>query len=236
MHGLETALGEVRRLAQALDARPPAARVAICPPATLLSRLSQAVSGTRIEVGGQDCRPENSGPFTGDIAPEMLVDAGATLVILGHSERRTLHHETDAQVSAKVAGALRAGLAPVVCVGESLEDHRAGRAVRTVERQVRGSLAGAPLRAPLAIAYEPLWAIGSGQVPTLHEIEEVHRAIRFNLVEMFGESGRSIPLLYGGSVKGSNAAEILACENVDGALVGGGSLRAADFIAIIHAA
>jgi len=236
MHGLESALEEARIVAAEMEARPPSARVAIFPPATLLSRLTQALAGLSIEIGGQDCRPEPCGAFTGDLSPEMLADAGASLVILGHSERRAYHGESEALIAAKVAGALRAGLEPVVCVGETLDQRRAGLAVATVERQVRGCLAGAPAGRRIVVAYEPVWAIGSGLTPDVGEIDVVHGAIRRALESHLGSAGRDVPILYGGSVKGANAAEILAADHVDGALVGGASLKASDFIDIIQAA
>ncbi len=236
MFGLEDALAQVRALAGFLEANPAAARVAICPPATLLARMAALVAGTSIEIGGQDCRAEASGAFTGDISAEMLVDAGARLVILGHSERRAYHNETDAVVAAKVEGALRAGLEPVVCVGESLEERRAGQAVGVVGRQLRESLPLSLAGHAFAVAYEPVWAIGSGLTPTLEEIEAVHLAIREGLIGLLGPAGAGTPILYGGSVKPANAAEILSAPDVGGALVGGASLKAADFIAIIRAA
>jgi triosephosphate isomerase len=236
MHGVESALDEARLLAAAVEERSPSARVAIFPPATLLSRLAHVLAGAPIEIGGQDCRPEPCGAFTGDISPEMLVDAGAGLVILGHSERRAYHHENDALVAAKVAGALRAGLEPVVCVGESLGERRAGLAVATVERQVQACLADVSGGRSVVVAYEPVWAIGSGLTPSLSEIEAVHGAIRGALQSLLGPAGSAVPILYGGSVKGANAAEILAAKHVDGALVGGASLKTSDFIAIIQAA
>jgi triosephosphate isomerase len=236
MHGLGPALGEARVLAAAVEARSPSARVVIFPPATLLSRLAQALAGLPIEIGGQDCRPESCGAFTGDVSPEMLIDAGARLVILGHSERRAYHHESDALIAAKVEGALRAGLEPVVCVGESLDERRAGLAVATVERQVKACLAGVPSGRSIVVAYEPVWAIGSGLTPGAGEIEAVHGAIRRAVREVLGAAGDATPILYGGSVNGANAAEILAGEHVDGALVGGASLKASDFIGIIQAA
>jgi triosephosphate isomerase len=235
MHGLAPALDEARVLAAAVEARSPSARVAIFPPATLLSRLAHALAGLPIEIGGQDCRPEPCGAFTGDVSPEMLIDAGASLVILGHSERRAYHHESDALIAAKVEGALRAGLEPVVCVGESLDERRAGLAVATVERQIKACLAQVPSGRSLVMAYEPVWAIGSGLTPGVSEIEAVHGAIRGALQTALGPAGGTVPILYGGSVKGANAAEILSAENVDGALVGGASLKASDFIAIVQA-
>lgn len=236
MYGLESALDEARLLAAAVEEKSPCARVAIFPPATLLSRLADALAGLPIEIGGQDCRPEPGGPFTGDISPEMLVDAGASLVILGHSERRAYHHEDDDLIAEKVAGALRAGLEPVVCVGESLDQRRLGVAAETVERQVRACLAQAPTGRNIVVAYEPVWAIGSGLTPTILEIEAVHGAIRGALEAVLGTGGQAVPILYGGSVKSANAAEILAGDQVDGALVGGASLKACDFIPIIQAA
>jgi len=236
MHGLDASLDEVRLLAGSLEARSPLARVAIFPPATLLSRLAQVVAGLTIEIGGQDCRPEPCGAYTGDISPEMLVDAGATLVILGHSERRAYHQEGDDLVARKVAGALRAGLEPVVCVGETLEQRRLGMAAETVERQVRACLANFLGERPLVVAYEPVWAIGSGLTPTIAEIEAVHGAIRGALQGLLGNPGRAVPILYGGSVKADNAAAILRADHVDGALVGGASLKASDLLGIIEAA
>jgi triosephosphate isomerase len=236
MHGLESTLDEARRLAAAVETRSPSARVAIFPPATLLSRVAKALEGLPIEIGGQDCRPESCGAFTGDISPEMLVDAGARLVILGHSERRAYHNEGDDLIAEKVAGALRAGLEPVVCVGESLDERLLGVAAETVERQVRACLAQVPAGRDIVVAYEPVWAIGSGRTPTVGEIKVVHRAIRGALEEVLRPAARAVPILYGGSVKGANAAEILKIDEVDGALVGGASLKASDFIDIIQAA
>ncbi len=235
MYGLESSLDEVRAMVEALEARPAAARVAICPPATLIHRLTELVGGTLVEVGAQDCRAEPQGAFTGDVAAEMLADAGAALVILGHSERRAGYGETDALVSAKVDAALRAGLEPIVCVGETLAEREAGRTLEIVTGQVRGSLPDTLAGKSFAVAYEPVWAIGTGLTPTLEQIGEVHAAIRATLVEGFGEQGRGVPILYGGSVKPNNAVEILRTADVGGALVGGASLKAADFIAIFEA-
>jgi triosephosphate isomerase len=209
--------------------------VAICPPATLLAAMAARLTGRGIEVGGQDCRAEAGGAFTGDLAPEMLVDAGASLVILGHSERRAYHGETDADVAAKVIGALRAGLEPIVCVGELEVERDAGRAVEVVTSQLAGSLPDALADRAFCVAYEPVWAIGSGRTPTVDQIGEVHLAIRRDLARRFGAPGKTIPILYGGSVKPSNAAEVFTAQEVGGALVGGASLAAADFAAIIQA-
>jgi triosephosphate isomerase len=236
MNGLDAGLVEARAVAAAMEARSPAARVAICPPATLIHRLAEALAGTGVEVGGQDCRAEAAGAFTGDLAAEMLADAGAGLVIVGHSERRASYGETDALVAAKAGAAHRAGLEPIVCVGETLSEREAGRTLPVVTGQVRGSLPEVLAGTPFAVAYEPVWAIGTGLTPTLEQIEEVHVAIRAVLVEMFGDHGARVPILYGGSVKPSNAADILKLRDVGGALVGGASLKAADFLGIIEAA
>jgi triosephosphate isomerase len=235
MNGTFVALDEVRALAAALEEAPARCEVALCPPATLVRLMADLAAGCGILVGGQDCRAEAGGAFTGDISAEMLADAGAELVILGHSERRAGHGETDAVVAAKVEGALRAGLRPIVCVGETLEEREAGWAIGVVTGQVEDSLPEALAGKAFAVAYEPVWAIGSGLTPTIAQIEEVHGAIRGVLVRRFGEAGARVPILYGGSVKPANAAEILAAAEVGGALVGGASLKAADFLPIIRA-
>jgi len=236
MNGLTESLDQARALAAALDAHPPAARVALCPPATLIQRMADLLAGSSIVVGGQDCRSEAKGAFTGDISPEMLIDAGATLVILGHSERRALHGETDAMVADKVRGALRVGLEPIVCVGESLEQRRAGSAVEIVRAQLASSLPAELAGRAFCVAYEPIWAIGTGEIPTLAQIAEIHGAIRADLREQFGDSAGLAPILYGGSVNPGNASEVLHTSDVGGALVGGASLKAADFDAICQAA
>jgi len=236
MNGLTGDIAEAAALTQALGDEPATCRVAVCPPATLVDRLSQAVAGGAVEVGGQDCHAEDSGAFTGSVSAAMLVDAGATLVILGHSERRAGFGETDADVAAKVEAALAAGLEPIVCVGETLEQRQAGDAVAVVSKQVASSLPQSLSGKAFAVAYEPVWAIGTGLTPTLEQIEEVHAAVRAAMVARLGEGGQAAPILYGGSVKPSNAAEILAVAEVGGALVGGASLKADDFLGIIRAA
>jgi triosephosphate isomerase len=236
MNGVAASLGEAAALKEALIAEPAACRVALCPPATLIHRLATTVGAGAVEVGGQDCHAEASGAFTGSISAEMLTDAGATLVILGHSERRAGFGETDADVAAKTEAALAAGLEPIVCVGETLAQREAGDAVAVVSGQVIGSLPQSLSGKAFAVAYEPVWAIGTGLTPTLEQIEEVHAAVRAAMVERLGEGGRTAPILYGGSVKPSNAAEILNVPEVGGALVGGASLKAADFLGIIRAA
>lgn len=236
MNGLGASLGEAEALAKALQEQAAACRVALCPPATLTERMARALEGGTVELGGQDCHAEASGAFTGSVSAAMLADAGATLVILGHSERRSGFGETDADVAAKVEAALAAGLEPIICIGETLAEREAGQAVAVVSRQVAGSLPDSLSGKAFAVAYEPVWAIGTGLTPTLEQIEEVHAAVRAAMVAKLGEGGRVAPILYGGSVKPSNAAEILAVAEVGGALVGGASLKAEDFLGIIRAA
>lgn len=221
---------------QDLAATPTSARVGLCPSATLVERMARTVAGSRIEVGGQDCRVESAGAFTGSVSAPMLKDAGASLVILGHSERRQEFGETDALVSAKAGAALAAGLAPIICVGETLAQREAGEAVAVVRQQILGSLTDDLKGTDWALAYEPVWAIGTGLTPTLEQIAEIHAAARDAIVERLGAGAAATPILYGGSVNPKNAAEILAVENVGGALVGGASLKAQDFLAIIRAA
>lgn len=235
MNGLGASLAEVEALRAALAEAAPACRVALCPPATLVERMART-AGQGIEVGGQDCRAETHGAFTGDVSAAMLKDAGATLVILGHSERRQGYGETDALVSSKAEAALAAGLSPIICVGETLEQREAGRAVEIVRGQIMGSLPQSLAGRDFAVAYEPVWAIGTGLTPTLEQIEEVHRAVRAAMIERLGLAVAATPILYGGSVKPDNAREILAVPEVGGALVGGASLKAADFLGIIRGA
>ncbi|WP_298742926.1 triose-phosphate isomerase [uncultured Brevundimonas sp.] len=236
MNGLAAHLGEFAALRRSLDDQPAACRVAVCPPATLVERMAAAARGGSIEVGGQDCRAETHGAYTGGISAEMLRDAGARLVIVGHSERRQEFGESDLLVSAKAEAAVRADLAPIVCVGETLEQREAGRAVEVVRAQVANSLPRAVSGHDFAVAYEPVWAIGTGLTPSLEQIEEVHRAVREAIIERLGLAGAAAPILYGGSVKPDNARDILSAAEVGGALVGGASLKAADFLPIIRAA
>ena len=236
MFGLGGAVQEAQKVVQDLAARPARARVAICAPATLVERLARAVQGSAVIIGGQDNHTEASGAFTGDISAEMLADAGARLVILAHSERRSYYGETDALAAAKARAALRAGLEPVICVGETLEERQAGRTLEVICGQTKASLPPELAGVPFALAYEPVWAIGTGLTPTLEQIEEAHVALRQALVEALGAAGAAAPILYGGSVKPANAVEILKAREVGGALVGGASLKAEDFLAIIRAA
>ena len=233
MNGTTAALAEVSALLAAHPA--PACEMLLCPPATLIAPMAAAAKGSVLQVGGQDCHAKAAGAHTGDISAPMLVDAGASHVILGHSERRADHFESDAMVRAKAEAALTAGLVAVICVGESEAQHDDGQTLAVIGAQLAGSVPDGASAANLVIAYEPIWAIGSGRTPTLAEIEQVHGAIRARLTARFGTAATGIRLLYGGSVKPSNAAEIFAVPEVNGALVGGASLKAADFGAIVAA-
>ncbi len=204
----------------------------VCPPATVLQAAAKALGGSAVAIGGQDCHPESHGPHTGDISAPMLRDAGATWVILGHSERRTDHNETDDLVRAKVMAAVAAGLIPIVCVGETAEQRQGGRETEVVGWQILGSL---PKDFAGVVAYEPVWAIGTGVVPTDADVAGMHAFIRGELRRELGEHGAAIRILYGGSVKSSNAAGLLALPEVGGALVGGASLDAREFLAIAKA-
>jgi triosephosphate isomerase len=233
MNGALASIDEARAVAAGVGGC--SGRVAICPPTPFIYPMSQALAGSDVLVGAQDCHYEESGAFTGDVSAEMLADVGATLVILGHSERRAGYGETDELVANKVRAAVRAGLEPIICVGETLDQRKAGDALKVVTGQVRGSLPRELDRKAFSVAYEPVWAIGTGLTPTISEIEEVHTAIRATLRDLFGADGDKAPILYGGSVKPSNAGEILHAAEVGGALVGGASLKAADFLGIIQA-
>ena len=231
MNGVAVDLAEIASIAGAGAGAGQGVDVALCLPATLIERAVRSVPGCAI--GGQDVHQATSGAHTGCISAAMLLDAGARLVIVGHSERREEQGETNADVRAKAETALAAGLDVILCVGESDAVRVAGNAVATVAAQLDASL---PVRALDAIAYEPIWAIGTGKIPSLADIAEMHAALRARLVSAYGAAGESIRILYGGSVKASNAADIFAIPDVDGALVGGASLKAADFVPIIEAA
>lgn len=234
MHGLGAQLTEIAGIAAAVHRRPPAADVLICVPATLLSRAVNTAAG-RIALGGEDCSAEASGAFTGDTSAEMLTDAGGVAVIVGHSERRSLHHETDAIVAAKAKAAWRAGLSTIVCIGESGAQRRNGDAQLVISHQIAGSLPADLARSgAVSIAYEPLWAIGSGDVPAPAEIVEMHRHVRACLTTLAGPAGTTIRILYGGSVTAHNAGEVLALAEVDGVLIGGASLLAKEFDAVLR--
>jgi triosephosphate isomerase (TIM) len=206
--------------------------IMVCPPATLLAELAVAARDSPMRIGGQDCHAEPAGAFTGDIAAEMLKGAGASAVIVGHSERRTYHRETDADVRAKALAARRAGLLAIVCVGETRAEREAGRALDVVGKQLDGSLPDGATAENLVVAYEPVWAIGTGLTPTPVDVAEMHGFIRGNLAERFAAAGEGIRILYGGSVKASNAKDLMGVADVDGALIGGASLKADEFLAI----
>jgi len=233
MNGTGESLAEIDALATAFPA--PGCDVLICPPATLLSRMSDRASGTAIATGAQDCHANQSGAHTGDTAAEMIADAGGTYIIVGHSERRTDHGESNDTIRAKAEAAWRAGLVAVVCIGETLDERDANKTIDVVSNQLANSVPDNATATNTVVAYEPVWAIGTGKVPTLDEIAAVHDEIRTQLTQRFGADANGIRLLYGGSVKPSNAAEIFATSNVDGALVGGASLKASDFGGIITA-
>ncbi len=237
MNGTAAAIAEIAAMAAAartLDH----VRVAVCPPATLIDRARVAAGTGPLIVGAQDVHAEPAGAFTGSVSVAMLADAGAKLVIVGHSERRADYGETDPHVRAKAEAVLAAGLIAVVCVGETEAQRDAGATLGVIAEQLAGSMPGmAPSGSgDLAVAYEPVWAIGTGRTPTLDQVAEAHTAIRAVLVARYGEAGAATPILYGGSVKPSNAAALLHVANVDGALVGGASLTAAEFLAIVRAA
>jgi triosephosphate isomerase (TIM) len=228
MNGVSTELVQVEALARELRTNAPQCDVLVCPPATLISRAVQ-VGGADVMFGGQDCHAEASGSFTGDVSAEMLRDAGAQAVIVGHSERRRLHGETDSMVAAKTNAAWRAGLVAIVCVGETIAERESGKADAVCEAQLSVSLPTGATPENTAVAYEPVWAIGTGMTPTSAEICAMHAHIRAIL-------GSGVRILYGGSVNAENAGDILRLRDVGGALVGGASLRASDFLKIVRAA
>jgi triosephosphate isomerase (TIM) len=237
MNGLGGALGEAGRVRDGLGQAgfAPGVDAMICPPATLIAALAREAVGSRLQVGGQDCHARPSGAHTGDISAEMLKDAGAVAVIVGHSERRADHGERDHDVKAKALAAHRAGLAAIVCVGETAGERRAGLTLAVAGRQLAASLPEKARAGDTIVAYEPVWAIGTGLTPTPADVAEVHDFLRGVLAERFGTEGRAMRILYGGSVKPDNARALLVIDNVDGALVGGASLKADDFLAIVAA-
>jgi triosephosphate isomerase (TIM) len=234
MNGLTASLAELRIVSDALtSAIAGRADVLLCVPATLISQASSASYGSPLMVGAQDCHAAVSGAHTGDISADMLVDAGAQMIIVGHSERRADHGEADSVVRAKAEAAIRAGVPAIVCVGETADQRKAGKALTVVGGQLAGSVPEEANAETVVIAYEPVWAIGTGLTATPDDVKEVHAFIRQELVLRFGAEGYRFRILYGGSVKPANSAELMAVANVDGALVGGASLKAADFLAII---
>ncbi|MBV8700674.1 MAG: triose-phosphate isomerase [Bradyrhizobium sp.] len=236
MNGLKVSLGEFEAMLAGSAAVSLTADLLVCPPATLISTFAgQARGATALSIGAQDCHPKASGAHTGDISAEMLADAGARAVIVGHSERRTDHGESDDLVREKAEAAWRAGLVAIACIGETQHQRDAGQALEICRGQLNLSLPGGARADNLVVAYEPVWAIGTGRTPTTDDVAEVHAAIREVLVTRFGAEGARMRILYGGSVKPSNAGELMAVANVNGALVGGASLKAADFLAIAAA-
>ena len=233
MNGGIAMLKEPRLLAAMLKDVKLKADVMVCPPAIVLRRVKSVLKGTKIRVGGQDCHWNPSGAHTGDISPEMLKEAGCSAVIVGHSERRSHHGETDETVAKKAKGVQRAGLTAIICIGETLDERKGGTTLEVVSRQLKGSVPEGAAAANTVIAYEPVWAIGTGLTPTTAQVAEVHAHIRSELASIMSAEGAGVRILYGGSVKPSNAAELMSQPNVNGALVGGASLKAADFLGII---
>ena len=234
MNGTAAALTELVELGKQLD--PDCPETLICPPAPLLYRACEKARGIGISIGAQDCHMQEAGAFTGDVSASMIADTGASYVIVGHSERRDAHEESNGDVRRKARAAWAAGLTAIICIGESGDDRAADNTLDIIAGQLSGSVPDGATGGNTVIAYEPIWAIGTGKVPTLDQIIEVHDFIRQTLNTRLGDAeGQAIRLLYGGSVKSDNAAEIFTAENVDGALVGGASLKAADFAPIIKA-
>jgi triosephosphate isomerase len=235
MNGTSASLGEIDGICERLSSHPPSCDMLVCPPATLIAQAVWKASG-RVAIGGQDCHAEAAGAFTGDISAEMLKDAGASAVIVGHSERRQYHGETSEMVAAKAKAAWRAGLMAIICLGETEDERNAGHHMGVCKDQLAVSVPEGATAENMAIAYEPVWAIGTGRTPSNDEIGQMHAHLRQCLSSRFHAKGAATRILYGGSVKPSNAREILAIAEVGGALVGGASLKAADFIAIFSAA
>ena len=236
MNGLKTALNEALAVSDAIQARSgPAVDVMICPPATLVMVLAEVTRETPLLLGAQDCHWSPSGAHTGDISAEMVKDAGGVAVIVGHSERRSDHGELDRHVRAKAEAAHRAGLVAIICIGETAGERDSAMTLDVVARQIAGSVPDGATPENTVIAYEPVWAIGTGKTPTAEDVRSVHAHIRQCLAGRFGSAAGAIRLLYGGSVKPNNARELMGVENVDGALVGGASLKAEDFLGILNA-
>lgn len=236
MNGLKASASEFGRMVEGYGAGlRHHVQLAVCPPATLLSTFAVIALGSRVAIGAQDCHPGTYGAHTGDISAEMIADTGASFVIVGHSERRIAHRESDADAYGKVKAVHHAGLTAILCVGETADERRNGIALSVIDSQLEGSMPGGMTGDDLVVAYEPVWAIGTGVTPSLADIAEMHAHIRRRLIERFAGEGERIHILYGGSVKPSNAADILGITDVNGALVGGASLTAADFLGIASA-
>jgi triosephosphate isomerase len=235
MNGLRASVADLEAMIAGAGSVASKTDLMICPPATLVAAFAATAAGSHIAIGGQDCHADASGAFTGDVSAEMLKDAGASAVIVGHSERRTLHKETDAEVNAKARAAWRAGLTAIVCVGETRQEREAGRTLAVVCGQLKNSLPDGCTAGNVVVAYEPVWAIGTGLTPTAADVAQVHQSIRQALTARFAGAGAGIRILYGGSVKPANARELLSIADVNGALVGGASLKADDFLGIAKA-
>ena len=236
MNGLRASAAELEAIVQWAKDAGDDVEVLICPPFTLVDRFAAAAKGSRVAIGAQDCHAKDSGAHTGCVAAPMIADLGATHIIVGHSERRTDQKESDAEVKAKAEAVLRAGLVAIVCVGETEAERDAGRAEAVVGGQIEGSLPAGATAANLVIAYEPVWAIGTGRTPSTEDVAAMHAFIRQTLNRLIGGEGAGVRILYGGSVKASNAVELLGVDDVDGALVGGASLTADQFLPIVKAA
>jgi triosephosphate isomerase len=236
MNGLRASLGEITAIARGVTPAKQNVEALICVPATLLMQAADQVNGSGLQIGGETCHANEKGAHTGDISAEMLADAGASYVIVGHSERRADHGETNEIVASQAAAALRAGITPIICVGETAAERDSGKAIEVVTGMLRASLPEGVAASELVIAYEPVWAIGTGNVATVEAVNEMHNALRSSLAGVFGADADIIPILYGGSMKPDNAADLLAVGNVNGGLIGGASLKAADFLAIYAAA
>lgn len=232
MNGLKAATAEFDAMLTGAADVAAKADLLVCPPATLIAAFADKARGKKVAVGAQDCHPKVSGAHTGDLAAEMLADAGASAIIVGHSERRADHGESDQLVRQKAEAAWRAGVTAIVCVGETQAERDAGKTLDILRGQLQGSLPDGSRAANLVVAYEPVWAIGTGLTPTAKDVEQIHGFIRELLTSRFSAEGAKMRILYGGSVKPSNAAELMAVANVNGALVGGASLKASDFLAI----
>ena len=233
MNGLRSSMTEFEAMLAGAPTVVGKADLLVCPPATLIAAFAAKLGGSKsVAIGGQDCHPKASGAHTGDISAEMLADAGASAVIVGHSERRADHAESDALVRQKAEAAWRAGLTAIVCIGETQGQRDAGHTLEICRGQLQGSLPDGASVSNLVVAYEPIWAIGTGLTPTAKDVEQIHHFIRETLTARFNEEGAGMRILYGGSVKPSNARELMAVANVNGALVGGASLKASDFLAI----
>lgn len=236
MNGQRADLGELKAMAEGIEALASGIDGLICPPVTLLYVATALAEDSALMIGAQDCHARQSGAHTGDISASMIADCLATHVIVGHSERRTDHKESDAEVCAKAEAAASAGIVAIVCIGETREEREAGDTLAVLGRQLSGSVPDAATARSVVVAYEPVWAIGTGLTPSVGDVAEAHAFIRGELVKRFGREGSTMRILYGGSVKPSNAAELMAVDNVDGALVGGASLKASDFLAICREA